>query len=105
MAINNILDRSLLSLSRNGVLHKVNCACNSFRPTKQQAYDAFEREGMGIAIFEVVFIHGIQVLTECGNLYQYDGSHVGGEYFFLVTGQSAKKKIWNLIKMQLRSSY
>jgi len=67
--------------AKNGALREVRCPCSSMRPTEQQAAAAFEREGLKVALYERTFIFMARVLTECGNLYTYDGSHGGGQTF------------------------
>jgi hypothetical protein len=66
---------------KNGALREVRCACRSMRPTREQAQEAFAKEGMAIADYERVFVFMARVMTACGNIYQYDGSHGGGQTF------------------------
>jgi hypothetical protein len=67
--------------ARNGALRTVHCRALSMRPEMDDAYAAFEREGMSIAVYEVEYIFLVNVLTNCGNMYTYDGSHGCGQVF------------------------
>jgi hypothetical protein len=67
--------------TRTGALRTVPCSCLRMRPSKEQATDAFAREGMVVADFEVECIFLANVMTECGKLYTYEGSHGGGQIF------------------------
>ena len=67
--------------ARNGALRNVPCRALSMRPEVDDAYAAFEREGMSIAVYEVECIFLVNVLTDCGNMYTYDGSHGCGQVF------------------------
>ena len=64
-----------------GALRNVHCRALSMRPKQEDAVAAFAREGMTIAIYEVECIFLVNVLTDCGNLYTYDGSHGCGQVF------------------------
>lgn len=64
-----------------GALRNVHCHALSMRPKQEDAVAAFAREGMTIAVYEVECIFLVNVLTDCGNLYTYDGSHGGGQVF------------------------
>jgi len=68
-------------LTRAGALRTVPCKCLRMRPTKEQAIEAFAKDGMVVADFEVECIFLAHVMTACGKLYTYDGSHGGGQVF------------------------
>lgn len=63
------------------VIRRVPCACNSMKPTEAESKAAFEAVGMEVAAYERVFVFMARVLTTCGGIYTYDGSHGGGQYF------------------------
>lgn len=63
--------------------YTIACLCNSMCPTKEQATNAFNQVGMVLVDFQRECMFLGWALTECGNLYLYDGSHGGGQHFSL----------------------